>query len=120
MPHSSPRPCVDCRVALVKSADGLCDPCRSKRSASYNARRHGGPADDTYYHSPEWTRLRAEHLIVEPLCRRCLPKPVAGYGCHHIIERHLGGPDTHSNLETLCKGHLTGADLRGAAARQGG
>ena len=119
MPHSSPRPCRDNRAHLTKAKDGLCDPCRSKRNASYKALRHGGPADDAYYHSPEWTQLRAEHLILEPLCRRCLPRPVAGYGCHHIIERHLGGPDAHSNLETLCKAHLTGADLRGVVARQG-
>jgi 5-methylcytosine-specific restriction endonuclease McrA len=45
---------------------------------------------------------------------------VVGYGCHHIIERRLGGPDTHENLETLCKAHLTSADLRGAVARRSG
>lgn len=120
MPHSSPRPCRDCRGNLTKAADGLCPRCRSKRNASYNARRHGGRADDSYYHSPEWERLRAEHLILEPLCRRCIPHVVVGYGCHHIIERRLGGPDTHENLETLCKAHLTSADLRGAVARRSG
>ena len=118
MPHSSPRPCVDCRRNLTKAKDGLCDPCRSKRTANYNALRHGGPADDAYYHSAGWVVLRAEHLILEPLCRRCLPRPVAGFGCHHVIPRRLGGSDTHENLETLCKGHLNAADLRGVVARQ--
>lgn len=118
MPHSSPRPCRDCRTALTKGADGLCDRCRSNRNAHYDALRHGGPADDAYYHSAEWRQLRAEHLALEPLCRQCLPRPVEGYGVNHIIPRHLGGPDVHRNLETLCKTHLNAADLRGAAARQ--
>lgn len=117
MPSRSPRPCRECRTALTKADDGLCDPCRSKVNARYALRRRGTEKDDAYYHSPEWRALRAEHLAIEPLCRRCLPRVVQGYGVNHIIPRHLGGADSHENLETLCKPHMTSADPRGAVAR---
>jgi len=119
MPWSSPRPCRECRVALTKTADGLCDACRSKGNARYAMRRREIVKDNnTYYHSPEWRALRAQHLAIEPLCRRCLPRAVKGYGVNHIIPRRQGGADSEENLETLCKAHLTTADPRGVVVRQ--
>lgn len=120
MPTRSPRPCRECRTSLTKTRDGLCDPCRAQVNARYAARRQSIGKDDAFYHSPEWRRLRAEHLAIEPLCRRHLEKGdvVKGYGVNHIIPRSLGGRDSHDNLETLCKGCLTAADPRGVVARR--
>jgi HNH endonuclease len=121
MPTSSPRPCRECRAGLTRARDGLCDPCRAKQHRHYGERRRLGlAANDTYYHSAEWRHLRDEHLRMEPLCRRCrgFSRVVAGYGANHIIPREQGGPDTHANLETLCKPHMTSADSRGVVRRQ--
>ena len=99
----------------------MCDACRAKQHRHYGERRRLGlAAHDAYYHTAAWRRLTTAHLQIEPLCRRCLAegRVVAGYGSNHIIPREQGGPDIHANLETLCKGHLTGADSRGAVKRQ--
>lgn len=107
---------------MTRARDGLCDDCRAKQHRQYGERRRLGlAANDTYYHTTTWHRLRDEHLRIEPLCRRCLAavpsRVVEGYGVNHITPRAQGGLDAHDNLETLCKGHLTSADPRGAVAR---
>ena len=116
MPTSSPRPCRECRTGLTRARDGLCDLCRAKRHKQYDARRRAGLAtDNRYYRTAAWRTLRDAHMQIEPLCRRCkaLGLVVEGYGVNHIVPRAQGGSDSHDNLETLCKGHMTSADPRG-------
>ena len=101
---------------MTRDRDGLCGEHRASRHRQYNERRRLGlAADDSYYHTAAWRRLRDEHMQMEPLCRRCkeLGRVVAGYGVNHVVRYKDGGPNAHHNLETLCKGHLTSADPRG-------
>jgi 5-methylcytosine-specific restriction enzyme A len=121
MPTSSPRPCPECRGALISAKERLCRTCLKKRDARYGVARHGTDVDDAYYHTAEWRRLRDEHMRREPLCRRCRARGlvVAGYGVNHAVPRRLGGPDRPENFETLCKTHLNMADPRGVVKRQG-
>ena len=108
------RPCPACRVTLVREP-GPCEACRAEGSRRHgNLRRAGHGPDHSFYHSAQWTAIRAAHLQREELCRRCTEAGLVtlGYGVNHIIPRSAGGPDTDDNLETLCKGHMASADPR--------
>jgi len=62
------------------------------------------PHWDRWYKTAKWQRLRARHLLAEPLCRMCRPRMVPATICDHI-EPHRGdearfwaGP-----FQSLCK-----------------
>jgi 5-methylcytosine-specific restriction endonuclease McrA len=121
MPHSSPRSCRVCRTTLVRTRDGVCPLCRTAAHRRYGSARYADPArDDRYYRTAAWRKLRAAKLGRQPLCERCLGNGAVtpAYGVNHIVARKQGGPDAIENLESLCKGHLTAADVRGAIARR--
>lgn len=64
--------------------------------------------DEAYYGTAEWKRLRAEHLEIEPWCRRCLAEGqglVAADQVNHMLARKRGGKSEHGNLESLCRRH---------------
>lgn len=53
--------------------------------------------------SPQWPRVRAEHLKVSPVCLWCLTRQ--DLDVHHLIPFHLKPALEldHSNLRTLCR-----------------
>ena len=48
-----------------------------------------------------WSRIRAQVLAAEPLCRSCQKQPATIVD--HIVERRYGGGDDVINLQPLCK-----------------
>jgi hypothetical protein len=55
--------------------------------------------------SPEWPKVRAQHLKMEPTCQACGTKK--NLTVHHIIPFHIDMSKEldHSNLITLCEEH---------------
>lgn len=73
--------------------------------------KHDRPVrfDEAFYSSPEWRRIRAAHLALEPFCRDCvlLGRFVKANQVNHIKPRKRGGSSDHKNLESLCRAHHT-------------
>jgi 5-methylcytosine-specific restriction enzyme A len=65
------------------------------------------------YNTTRWRRKRAIHLLVEPLCRMCLPRPVPGTVADHV-EPHNGDPAKFwaGELQTLCSTHHSSTKQR--------
>lgn len=51
------------------------------------------------FYGTAWRRRQAEHLALEPTCRRC---GQAAEMADHIQPRSQGGTDEHDNLQSLC------------------
>jgi 5-methylcytosine-specific restriction protein A len=70
-------------------------------------RRQAGPSSAKRGYDRRWRKLRAMHLVSEPLCRTCLAngKPVGANVVDHIIP-HEGQADPlfwdPENLQSLC------------------
>ena len=66
-----------------------------------------------------WRKLRAMHLVAEPLCRHCLtetpPRLTAASEVDHVTA-HAGQQDLlfwdTTNLQSLCKAHHSAKTLR--------
>ena len=67
--------------------------------------------ENDFKRSPQWPKVQAEHLKLQPFCIACgQPVDNQGLQAHHIIPFHyciaLGRPDLeldHRNLITLCE-----------------
>lgn len=65
----------------------------------------GGTADIKFYKSPYWRRIRSAILKRDNhLCQECKRqgKVKEGNFVDHIKNKHQGGDEDFSNLETLC------------------
>jgi 5-methylcytosine-specific restriction endonuclease McrA len=73
---------------------GQCDAHKQQQAAEHNQAR-------TYYHTGEWAQLRAACLARD--YRQCvICARTHRLTAHHIKARKDGGPDTLTNLTTLC------------------
>ena len=83
-------------VAIVDAAQRYC-PTHS-REASRHAFRHG--ADDAFYKSGNWRKLRDWHIAQQPLCQLCAQP---GNVVDHVVPIQQGGERyAVANLQTLC------------------
>ena len=82
---------------LVTGADRYCAECTRKLQRSTDARR---PSAAKRGYGAAWQRIRAEHLIMEPMCCEC---GSMASEVDHIISLRDGGTNDHANLRSLCK-----------------
>lgn len=91
-----PRPCRVC-AAPTTLIGGRCEQHTRQRRQKHNE-------DRAFYHSTEWTRLRAACLDRDH--QRCVVcTGTTRLTAHHIRDRRSGGKDELDNLVTLCQSH---------------
>jgi 5-methylcytosine-specific restriction protein A len=79
--------------------------------------------DDRRIRGHAGMKLRAEVMAEEPFCRLCLEdgKRVRSEEVDHIVPLAMGGEETRSNKQALCKPcHAEKSKRERAEARQGG
>lgn len=89
---------------LASGRDGLCGICRRKHGQAYRAAR----ADDSFYRTPEWRRLRKLKLEADPWCVDCFAeqRSVPATTVDHRQPIALGGaPLDWANLQSMCTSH---------------
>lgn len=89
------RPCIDCATPTTNPGQ-RCDTHTTTKHQQHNQSR-------AYYHTTEWRTLRQACLDRDynqcVICAR-----TTRLTAHHIHARRDGGPDTLTNLVTLCSG----------------
>ena len=90
-----------CR-GIVRS--GRCSVCGPKRQADQHYDQQRGTAAQRGY-DRRWQRLRLLHLRAHPLCAECLRSGLVTQAneVDHILPKRLGGDDSDTNLQSLCK-----------------
>lgn len=83
---------------------GRCSVCGPKRQADQAYDRQRGSAAQRGY-DRRWQRLRLMHLRASPLCVECLKRNIVIQASEvdHILPKRLGGDDSDTNLQSLCK-----------------
>ena len=105
-----------CSSCGTRSENSLCSPCKTKVIEAQRKRLNAKPSittasnDRAFYNSVFWDRLRTAQLHNFPYCQHKLDDGRLCYVTHrlevdHITPRSQGGPDNHTNLQTLCHDH---------------
>lgn len=106
MPRKAKYPCRQGQCIALLDKPGYCDKHRrapvvvsvTKLSEDYKERNR-------FYQRAAWKKVRAEHLQLEPLCRKCrlIGRLVEAKIVDHIVTIESGGAELdHSNLQSLC------------------
>jgi len=86
---------------VVEGRKHRCPKHRAPSNQTHDARR--GSASSRGYDS-RWSRIRAVHLAIEPLCRACKAKGfiVVATQVDHMVPLASGGTHAEDNLQSLC------------------
>lgn len=106
MPRNAKHPCRDGRCPELLDKSGYCDKHRrAPVSATPPALSEAYKERNRFYQRAAWKRIRAEHLQLEPLCRKCrsIGRLIEAAVVDHIITIESGGAKLdHGNLQSLC------------------